>query len=143
MSENLEPTKFTIERAGITLLKAPDPLAIRVNEYATGQHLKVVGLANCAGVGLVGERIVAAHISPFGGDNYYQKGWIEEQARLILNFLKGFVEEPTEVYLRSREIGSRPFFHGTFYKLLREYFPKARFDTLNAVDLEIFSRTIY
>lgn len=140
MPENIEPTNFTIERAGIILRKAPDPLAIKMNEYAVGQHLKVVGLANCAGVGLVGEQAVAAHISPFGGEHYDRRDWIEEQTRLILDFLKGFVGAPTEVYLRSREIGSQPLFHGTLYKLLREYFTEAKVDTLNAVDLEISSR---
>jgi len=73
---------------GLELKPALDPLSILEGQYASGKHLKVVGLANCIGVGIVKDidkTAVAAHIGPFGGEKHSEIPQIDAWANLYID----------------------------------------------------------
>lgn len=111
-------------------------------EYALGKKLSVVWLANCLGIWFINQdkKIwIAAHIWPFGWEKYDSRNIINEWTESYINFL--ILEfnwlEPTDIIIRTRNVGSRPLFHWSFIKILKEKFPKINIDIKNWTDLKI------
>jgi len=129
----------------LRLKPAADPLNIREGELAVGPHLRVVQLANCLGVGLKNDGLktaVAAHIGPFGGEKQGSMiqidMWAMEYVEQLAQFYsRGQENPPTTVIVRSRQIGSRPLFHGRMIKALKTRFPGVQIDMQNGTEFEI------
>jgi len=136
------PTIETLPE-NMKLKLASDPLRILEGEYASGNHLKVTNLAHCLGVGLkdeVRQFAVAAHVGPFGGEKYdkvnqidvWADGYVDQLAQQF-----GSEQQPSSIIIRSRQIGSRPLFHGRMMEALKRKFSDAQIDTKNETDFEI------
>jgi len=136
------PTIETLPE-NMKLKPASDPLRILEGEYASGNHLEVVDLANCLGVGLkddVRQFAVASHIGPFGGERYDAVEQIDAWADGYVDQLTqqfGGEQHPSSIIIRSRQIGSRSLFHGRMMAALKRKFPDAQIDTRNGTDFEI------
>ena len=125
---------------GLELKPALDPLSILEGQYASGKHLKVVGLANCIGVGIVKDidkTAVAAHIGPFSGEKHSEIPQIDAWANLYIDQVSIGITPPSLIIMRSREIGSRPLFHGRMLEILKKRFPEATIDIKNGTEFEI------
>lgn len=124
------------------LKTAIDPLNILEDEIISWKHLKVTWLANCLGIALVDskwELAVVSHIFPFGWEKYDKINQINKWTNIYINQLIYELKDnnPSVVILRSREIWSRPLFHGRMIEQLKINFPNSKFDIQNSTYLEI------
>ena len=133
-------TEKWIKDYGLKL--AEDPNNITEGTYAIGKELKVTDLANCLGVGLIDEaqkNALAAHIAPFGGEDYSELAQNQtiEWTNKYISQIAVFNPNPNKIVIRSREIGSRPLFHGKMIQELKARYPDASIDIKNGTEIVI------